>query len=1019
MHKRKTLHPTQDQDGEPFPRITYTNLDRGCQSKSLVYDVNSPRDDDGRARGLERLTRNVLFVEKNQNTSISTVSISRDTNILQGCVAVETFKTEELNVHIRNACTALDENTRPLYAFMLRRPLCHQQRIRVSIVLEFKYTDAEIDMQTTVETIRNRPRPAFNVVLVTPRSTNEPHSNKEIFGLAPVFSWKIHSLDESNTASLNLIKNAVMPYWHYDWCPIQRTGKVVENLIGVRFCAELSAQACSFGGKSDEPRFVWMFSNEHTVPVFEGAFGKNDSDYMYWDSVSESWRADGSKVHVGSAAGQTQQGEQAVAIGANAGNKKQKQYAVSVGSAAGQTDQSFETVAVGWNAGNDNQKEFAVAIGSSAGKNFQGKQAIAIGNQAGAENQKDKSISIGLSAGGNDQGSSAIAIGANAGYYNQEKNTVSIGESAGQLNQGSEAVAVGWNAGNYIQKQSAIAIGSSAGKIGQSKQAVAIGNKAGFSAQKDESISIGSSAGCDNQGVSAIAIGTSAGYSSQKPNAVAIGITAGRTNQGIDAIAIGNKAGFNAQRDEGISIGSSAGNYLQGISAIAIGTSAGYNSQKTKAVAIGASAGQTDQDTNAIAIGTSAGSKSQKSDSIAIGKFAGETNQNGAIAIGAGAGFEDQNKNAISIGNATGTRAQGEDAVAIGQFAGNYRQNKNAVAIGLFAGNVEQSENALAIGKEAAQYKQGACAISLGIQAGLTEQGRCAIAIGESAGTMEQKQNAIAIGLQAGSHKQYANAVAIGNATGLEVQGENAVAIGGNAGKQAQGVKSVAVGWNAGSLNQGSCSIAIGANAGATGQHKNSIVLNASENPLNTAAQNTFYVRPVRVVDETAAGQSAMRSMLYDKVTGEVVTATSKTFVIDHPTDVNRYLVHACLEGPESGVYYRGRGQLVDGVARVFLPDYVVVPQFADEFTIHTTPIGRGRRALAVSELRQNDSDGQCFFDVYNTDFHDACLHETKHVKNNDGPFHWTAIGRRLSIEAQPVRETTQVLGQGPYRWVV
>ena len=54
-----------------------------------------------------------------------------------------------------------------------------------------------------------------------------------------------------------------------------------------------------------------------------------------------------------------------------------------------------------------------------------------------------------------------------------------------------------------------------------------------------------------------------------------------------------------------------------------------------------------------------------------------------------------------------------------------------------------------------------------------------------------------------------------------------------------------------------------------------------------------------------------------------VVWGRSKHFVIDHPLDPeHRQLLHACIEGPETGVYYRGEGQLVDGKSRVALPDY-------------------------------------------------------------------------------------------------
>lgn len=50
--------------------------------------------------------------------------------------------------------------------------------------------------------------------------------------------------------------------------------------------------------------------------------------------------------------------------------------------------------------------------------------------------------------------------------------------------------------------------------------------------------------------------------------------------------------------------------------------------------------------------------------------------------------------------------------------------------------------------------------------------------------------------------------------------------------------------------------------------------------------------------------------------------ANHKAFEIDHPTKPNKKLVHSCIEGPEIGVYYRGKGRLINGQARVELPEY-------------------------------------------------------------------------------------------------
>jgi hypothetical protein len=52
------------------------------------------------------------------------------------------------------------------------------------------------------------------------------------------------------------------------------------------------------------------------------------------------------------------------------------------------------------------------------------------------------------------------------------------------------------------------------------------------------------------------------------------------------------------------------------------------------------------------------------------------------------------------------------------------------------------------------------------------------------------------------------------------------------------------------------------------------------------------------------------------------VSAVTKRFVIDHPLDPKRDLVHASIEGPETAVYYRGEGRLGDGRASVRLPHY-------------------------------------------------------------------------------------------------
>jgi hypothetical protein len=70
---------------------------------------------------------------------------------------------------------------------------------------------------------------------------------------------------------------------------------------------------------------------------------------------------------------------------------------------------------------------------------------------------------------------------------------------------------------------------------------------------------------------------------------------------------------------------------------------------------------------------------------------------------------------------------------------------------------------------------------------------------------------------------------------------------------------------------------------------------------------------------------------------GGALFATTKNFVIDHPLDPTAHLVHAAIEGPEHGVYYRGEGRLTDGNAVVELPRYFESLCRTDGRTIQVT----------------------------------------------------------------------------------
>jgi len=93
--------------------------------------------------------------------------------------------------------------------------------------------------------------------------------------------------------------------------------------------------------------------------------------------------------------------------------------------------------------------------------------------------------------------------------------------------------------------------------------------------------------------------------------------------------------------------------------------------------------------------------------------------------------------------------------------------------------------------------------------------------------------------------------------------------------------------------------------------------------------------------------------------------ATTKSFVIDHPTKENHQLRYACLEGPENSVYIRGRSS--DPV--IELPDYWVGLVHEDSITVNVTPIGN--KKVWVESINNNsvtigsDDSTEYFYTVF------------------------------------------------------
>ena len=161
----------------------------------------------------------------------------------------------------------------------------------------------------------------------------------------------------------------------------------------------------------------------------------------------------------------------------------------------------------------------------------------------------------------------------------------------------------------------------------------------------------------------------------------------------------------------------------------------------------------------------------------------------------------------------------------------------------------------------------------------------------------------------------------------------------------------------------------------------------------NTNEGSTITISGSGKYTTVVGGSSAYYSIL----TAPVGPTGAKTFVIDHPIYKNKHLVHACLEGPEAGVYYRGKSEVVnDSFVEIMLPEYV--SKFAYDFTIQITPIYNfdKNNIYNVSEIKNNK------FKVF----------------GKNGEFFWIVYGKRLEIEIEPIKSIVEVSGDGPYTWI-
>jgi hypothetical protein len=73
-----------------------------------------------------------------------------------------------------------------------------------------------------------------------------------------------------------------------------------------------------------------------------------------------------------------------------------------------------------------------------------------------------------------------------------------------------------------------------------------------------------------------------------------------------------------------------------------------------------------------------------------------------------------------------------------------------------------------------------------------------------------------------------------------------------------------------------------------------------------------------------------------------------KSFRMTHPEDSEKEIWYACVEGPEAAAFVRGTATLVNGQARVVLPEHFRVVAAQEGITVTLTPLSATSKGLAV-----------------------------------------------------------------------
>jgi hypothetical protein len=754
-------------------------------------------------------------------------------------------------------------------------------------------------------------------------------------------------------------------------------------------------------------------------------------------------------VAMGFQSGQYSQRVNSVAIGNQAGQNSQQSSSVSIGYQAGQNSQYSSSVAIGYQAGQILQNSCCVSIGYQSGQYSQSANnivggSITIGYQAGQTGQNFNSIAIGYQASQYLQQPRGISIGVQSGFYFQGDYSVAIGSQAGQFSQQPFSVAVGYQAGSTGQNAYAVAVGYQAGMMNQQSGGVAIGYQAGYTGQGIGAIAIGFQAGMTNQSANSIVLsasasgvsGSNAGLYVSPIRTITYGVTGYSGSTGLTGYGITGATAFLGITGVNCMTYNTVTNEIMNVNNLVVdGYGEFYSLQNTVSQGAIVYPDQTAQITSASSLDYSKFGQNFTQ----IGGFNTQfvsmsaTGQYQTIAATTGLYWSSNYGYTFTLSNMTANAtcvsvsASGQYQTAMATtpyFSTNYGVTwvNNSTLTGhttcaisssgqyqFLSGTTSRVSNNYGMSFSTVAITTLYVAMSASGQF-ITSCGSALINVSNNYGKTWTSVSWVgalcnAISMSASGQyqtitltsndnllitKNYGRSWILNNKVGLLTNKSITVSASGQY-QVFSGATYIYYSlnygetWTSSSAASLSYYVAISANGQYIGAGSTTNKYYLSVTPYASSIYATL----------GSTGTTA-NPLVYNTTTGQITYSTAaKTFIIDHPLHPDSYLVHACLEGPEVGVYYRGKGIIAEGEEStcVFLPPYV--DSIATDFTIQLTAIDSPNTYSAT--------------DVENGRFT---------VYGKSGSFHWCVYGKRLPLMTEPFKETSVVCGSGPYTYL-